>query len=224
LARILPAVVMANLLAVLVGGTLARWSARGAKHESLPTLSAPSPASRIPAARRTVFEVSCAAMLLIAVYSCGVAAHRWLNLPASLVILVVAAILQLLIPLPVWLTGATAALYRRFIQIFTYPLLLAVGLLLMPWQELVDSVELKHVLVLAITVGTLALIGAITGRWVGLAPSDSALITLTRAAMGGSGDVAILNAAGRMDLMPFAQIATRVGGALTLALTLLYIG
>ncbi|MGY2061341.1 2-hydroxycarboxylate transporter family protein [Nocardia gipuzkoensis] len=37
-------------------------------------------------------------------------------------------------------------------------------------------------------------------------------MTVCHSGLGGTGDVAILSASDRMNLMPFAQISTRIGG------------
>lgn len=42
-------------------------------------------------------------------------------------------------------------------------------------------------------------------------PIEAAIVTGCRASQGGTDDVAILTAAGRLQLMPFAQISTRIG-------------
>jgi Na+/citrate or Na+/malate symporter len=49
----------------------------------------------------------------------------------------------------------------------------------------------------------------------GMHPVEAAMVNATHSGLGGTGDVAILTAGNRMELMPFAQIATRIGGAIT---------
>ena len=46
-------------------------------------------------------------------------------------------------------------------------------------------------------------------------PVEAAIVSACQSGMGGTGDVAILSTANRMNLMPFAQVATRLGGAIT---------
>lgn len=49
-------------------------------------------------------------------------------------------------------------------------------------------------------------------------PVDAAIVTGCHSGLGGTGDVAILSASKRMALMPFAQVATRIGGVSTVIL------
>ncbi len=59
----------------------------------------------------------------------------------------------------------------------------------------------------------------IVGKLVGFYPIEAALTAgLCMANMGGTGDVAVLTAANRMELMPFAQISSRLGGAMIILL------
>ena len=61
-----------------------------------------------------------------------------------------------------------------------------------------------------------ALIGAMVfGRLVGLYPMETGVTAgLCCCNIGGSGDIAVLSAAKRMNLLAFASISTRIGGAL----------
>jgi Na+/citrate or Na+/malate symporter len=66
-----------------------------------------------------------------------------------------------------------------------------------------------------------AILGAgLVGKLVGFFPIDAAITAgLCMSNMGGTGDVAVLSAAERIELMPFAQISSRIGGAFILILS-----
>ena len=63
--------------------------------------------------------------------------------------------------------------------------------------------------------------GFLMARRLKMYPIDVAIVNACHSGQGGTGDVAILTAANRMQLMPFAQIATRIGGAITVTLVLI---
>ena len=80
------------------------------------------------------------------------------------------------------------------------------------------------VIALAIVIG--AILGsAIVGYFVGFYPVDAAITAgLCMANRGGSGDLAVLGAAKRMELISFAQISSRLGGGLMLIIASVVFG
>jgi len=102
----------------------------------------------------------------------------------------------------------------------TLPILFAVGLFLMPWANLVEGFAPLRLVTIAAVVLALSAVGWLSSRMVSLDAAEGTFVTLSRAAMGGTGCLAILAAGGRMDLMPYAQIASRIGGIATVSIAL----
>src|SRR6202453_3275864 len=103
----------------------------------------------------------------------------------------------------------------------TYPLLFAIGVALTPWDKLMAAFHWANVITIASTVVTIMATCFVVGRLMNLSPIETAIANACHSGEGGTGDVAILTAANRMQLMPFASIATRIGGAITVTTTLI---
>ncbi|MGK0467089.1 2-hydroxycarboxylate transporter family protein [Clostridium sp.] len=102
---------------------------------------------------------------------------------------------------------------------FTGALLVGIGVAYTDLAQVAAAFSWQYVvLVLAVIIG--GTIGAFFGgKAVGFYPIEAAITGgLCMANMGGTGDVAVLTAAKRMDLMPFSQISSRIGGAMVLIL------
>ena len=135
--------------------------------------------------------------------------------------LVLAVLLKLSRAVSPDLEQGAFAVFQFFRAAVTYPLLFAIGVAMTPWDKLAAAFQWANILTIVATVSAMMLTGFGVARFIGMYPVDVGIVAACRCGQGGTGDVAILSAADRMQLMPFAQIATRIGGAITVTLALI---
>ena len=100
---------------------------------------------------------------------------------------------------------------------WTQALLVGIGIAMIDLGAVIQAFSLSYlVLVLVVVIGG-AFGAGLGGHLVGFYPIESAITAgLCTTNMGGTGDIAVLSAADRMELLPFAQISTRICGAVVL--------
>ena len=121
--------------------------------------------------------------------------------------------------IPAYIISACYSWFKFVVKAFVGIVLLAIGVVFTDLGEVIRSITPYYVLLCA-TVVVGAILGAgLVGRWVGFYFIESAITAgLCMTNMGGTGDVAVLSACKRMQLMPFARISTSIGGALIIFL------
>ncbi|MGN0294104.1 MAG: 2-hydroxycarboxylate transporter family protein [Lachnospiraceae bacterium] len=100
---------------------------------------------------------------------------------------------------------------------WTSALLVGIGISMIDLGAVAEAISPMYLLLVFVVVGGVALGAGIGGLLVGFYPIESSITAgLCTTNMGGTGDIAVLSAAKRMELLPFAQISTRICGALIL--------
>jgi Na+/citrate or Na+/malate symporter len=168
-----------------------------------------------------VIHIAAAGFTAVTLYLVGVMCQRLFGLPAPVAMLFIAVVLKLTQAVSPQLQEGAFVVYKFFSTAVTYPLLFAIGASLTPWDKLIAAFNLPTVITIVSTVATLMAVGAAIGYWMKMYPIEAAIVNACHSGQGGTGDVAILTAANRMTLMPFAQIATRIGGATTVTTVLI---
>ena len=109
--------------------------------------------------------------------------------------------------------------FQFIMKNLTPMLLIGIGICYLDLGKVISSFNITYLLLCLATCIGAFLGAAIIGRLVGFYPFESGITAgLCMSNMGGTGDVAVLSAANRMELMPFAQISSRLGGAIILLL------
>ncbi|OLS37297.1 2-hydroxycarboxylate transporter family protein [Bacillus sp. MRMR6] len=145
----------------------------------------------------------------------GQFAHMFLGIPGPVLMIVAATLVKCLQLMPAKMEQGAYHLYKFVSTGLTWPLMVGLGMLFIPLEDVVKIVTPAYVAVCMSVVLAMVGTGYFVGKFLNMHPVESAIVTGCHSGLGGTGDVAILSASNRMSLMPFAQVATRLGGAST---------
>lgn len=220
LVRLLPAVAVANLLGVIAAG-FTRALGGSDKSGSTRPISASTIADRSPVAPIWwIAALACLVVLRQASQFLG----ELIGLPPVVLMIPLVLLAQSIGLLVAPLRTALLDIYRWSVRWLTFPILVLVGLVILGWQMVAAGLSFATMACLAAMVLTLGATGALLARRAGTAFGDGAIILLSRVAMGGTGNIAMLRAARRIDLMPVANLATRLGGTATITVAIILMG
>ena len=127
--------------------------------------------------------------------------------------------------IPAELRVGANKLQGYFSKQFLLVIMCGVGIALTDLGELIAAFTFGNVLIAALIVIGAILGSGLVGWLVGFYPIETAITAgLCMANRGGSGDLAVLGAAKRMELISFAQISSRLGGGLMLIIASVVFG
>lgn len=160
------------------------------------------------------FSIMGAGLLLACTfYTFGSLLSKFIPIPGPIIMIITAAVVKALNIMPARMEQGAYHMYRFVATSLTWALLVGVGVMYTPWQDVVAAISPAYILTVAATVLAMVTSGFFVGKLMNMYPVEAALVTACHSGLGGTGDVAILSSANRIVLMPFAQVSTRIGGA-----------
>ncbi|EPC22314.1 Na+/malate symporter [Lacticaseibacillus paracasei subsp. paracasei Lpp22] len=221
-AQLIPATIIGNFFAIMCSGLLNRLG------EKRPELSGQGQLVRLNGAEDDLADamkddtgeidlkmMGAGVLTACTLFILGMLLQSITGFPGPVLMIVAAAILKYLNVIPGETQRGAKQLYKFISSNFTFPLMAGLGLLYIPLKDVVGMLSWQYFVVVISVVLTVVSTGFFVARFLNMNPIETAIVTACQSGMGGTGDVAILSTANRMNLMPFAQVATRLGGAIT---------
>lgn len=229
LAKLVPAVALGNAMAIVAGGLLNKLG------KSKPALTGNGNLVRNTGDDFKVESSKSDIKFDITDYSAGILTATGFFVFGSLIaklmekvglsihtyawMIIAVAVVKMLNLLPEYISNAAEQWYAFIAKNFTGALMLGIGIAYTDLGQIINALSLQYVVLCALVVIGAVIGAGVVGHLVGFYFVESAITAgLCMANMGGTGDVAVLTAADRMELMPFAQISSRLGGAFIILL------
>jgi Na+/citrate or Na+/malate symporter len=234
LSMMIPAVALGNALSIVCGGLLKRLGSAkpsltggsGMNAQLMRVQGAEAEALKIdPEAQNAREKIDLAQMgagLLIAMtfFAWGCIVNKFVpSIHQYAWMIISVAVVKALGILPQKFEICCYQWFQFVMKNLTGVLLVGIGVAYTDLKQIASAFSPQYLLLVFVTVAGAILGSGFVGKLVGFYPIDAAITAgLCMANMGGTGDVAVLSASDRMELMPFAQISSRIGGAFILIL------
>lgn len=228
LSKLVPAVAIGNAVAIVFGGLLNKLG------KSKPSLSGDGKLLRSQSndSLQTEDSVKEDIDTSVNVYGIGILMSTAFMILGSVIskyvpggihfyawMIISVAVVKALNVLPRSYELACQSWYQFVAGNFTSALLAGIGIAYTDLGQVIESFSLVYFLLVVVTVGGAVVGTMVVGKLLGFYQIEAAITAgLCMANMGGTGDVAVLSAADRMELMPFAQISSRIGGTIIILL------
>ncbi|BES82959.1 L-malate permease [Pectobacterium araliae] len=228
-AQLAPAAVVGNIFAILCAGVLSRLGmrrkdlngegrlVRSDEDNAMFTVNdAPKPVD---------FHLMGGGLLMIcAFFIVGGLFERLIHIPGPVLMILIAVFCKYGRIIPAVMETGAHSVYKFVSSSLVWPLMIGLGMLYIPLESVVAVFSVGYVIVCGSVVLSMALVSFLVAPYLNMYPIEASIVTTCHSGLGGTGDVAILSASNRMSLMPFAQIATRIGGASTVIAATLLLG
>jgi malate:Na+ symporter len=229
ISQLIPAAIIGNIVAIIAAGVLARIGARNPKLDGGGRLVKTSNSERsgdldgvvvdsepadpiATAAIHTKPNFAMGVLTICGLFVLGTLLEDVVHLPAPVLVIIISVLCKLFHVFPASVEDSARAVYKVISGYFIYPTMIGLGMAYIPLADVVSVLSIGYVVTCASVVLSMAVVGFYVGKAIGMFPVDASLVTVCHSGLGGTGDVAILSASNRMNLMPFAQISTRIGG------------
>lgn len=222
LSKMVPALAIGNAIAIVMAGLLDKLG------RFYPALTGNGQLMRGSAEKKEVQEqeqptsinvLGIGALLAITMFFVGTTLSNIISMHTYALMIIFVASVKVSGLMPRELEKAAHAWYQFVVDNLTPALLVGIGVAYTDLDQIIASLNLVYFLMVFATVLGAVIGTAIVGRLMGFHPIEASITAgLCMANMGGTGDVAVLAASKRMQLMPFAQISSRIGGAFMLIL------
>ena len=221
LTKMAPATVLGNIIAIVYGGLLNNY---GNKHPEVTgngmLVNDGKPVKKAPPMKPTFANLCTGMVIAFAFYQLGALLHNFIEIIPTYAWMIIAVVVVKGTGIMSEELEDAAREWGQFaIHSWTAAALAGIGFTLIDLGTILKTLTPLYLLAVVLVVTVITLTASVLGKFAGFYPLESAIAAgMCTTNMGGSGNVAVLSSAHRMELLPFAQIVTRSCGAMMLTI------